>query len=292
MSGPGLTQVTSTRWLLSSATAQERQRQSFLSAPLSRRGSDIWGAFGASRAVGAAGAGKRQFSHSTGRSPKLKSYGRATGLAWNFLSDIFLGQVASLRGETEEALRCFRRAVAPDVPPNSASGWAPSWLAWTLAQAGDQEAAGALQQAREFLPRQGRWAPFGDSFCLMHVINALAVLGRTDEAAALYPLAESMISTGMIVSFDATLPKVRQVSPQLAHRIGRARRNAIRLRYVRAMRRVIGSLNPSPVIGTPTCYWPAPQQETTRAPAPCSAKPSPCSTPLACRSMPVWPPAR
>lgn len=56
-----------------------------------------------------------------------------------------------------------------------------------------------MTDALRFAPRAGRAAPYGRWPTLNLVIEALAVAGRIDEAAALYPVAEDMLRLGYAV---------------------------------------------------------------------------------------------
>jgi hypothetical protein len=69
-------------------------------------------------------------------------------------------------------------------------------LFWTLAAKGDPEADAALAGARPHLPVPGRLVSIGACGCLPFVIEGLALLGRSEEAAALAPNAEHVVANG------------------------------------------------------------------------------------------------
>ena len=81
-------------------------------------------------------------------------------------------------------------------------------LGRVCAQAGDPRSREALKDALPFVPRAGHPAPYGRWPTLNLVIEALAIAGRVEDAAALHPVAEDMIGMGFAIMFGSeALPR-------------------------------------------------------------------------------------
>jgi tetratricopeptide (TPR) repeat protein len=114
----------------------------------------------------------------------------ANQLPWIAQSFAFIGIAACLRGDWDEAREAFEEGVRREPPAPLFTGWERSVLMWHLARMGDE--AGALELwSREGteLPALGEPMGLGAGGMLMYGVETFVVLGRLDEAAALYPLA-------------------------------------------------------------------------------------------------------
>ncbi|MBK5292110.1 MAG: protein kinase [Acidobacteriia bacterium] len=133
------------------------------------------------------------------------SYGRSFQLGWNFISEVFLGNVIFLLGQIEEAIERFRRVVDSEPPVNFYSGYAQACLASAMAQAGKPGALELLRATYPSLPRPGRTPSLGSWYSLAKVVPGLASLNCMEEAAALHPVAEQLVASGVLCSNDITL---------------------------------------------------------------------------------------
>lgn len=70
-------------------------------------------------------------------------------------------------------------------------------LLWALAHEGSPAAETVLRDIPWQMPKRGRIPKFGDWFALAAVVEALALLGRREEAAALIEPAEDFVGTGV-----------------------------------------------------------------------------------------------
>ena len=134
---------------------------------------------------------------------------------WELVAESHLGLCRFWRGEWEGFHEHFQRGV--DIEEAQPSGW----YAWgnyfmAMAYAGDQRALALLEKKRATLPHARPFNTCGAWIALMRVIEGLAVMGRREEAAELYPLAKLSIETGTLVDFFST------AMPQLAAGISAA----------------------------------------------------------------------
>jgi class 3 adenylate cyclase/tetratricopeptide (TPR) repeat protein len=112
----------------------------------------------------------------------------ANQLPWIAQSYVWLGFAAFLRGDWEDARRQFEEAVRREPPAPVFTGWERSTLMWLLAHEGDE--AGVMELwSREGveMPAPGEPVGLGASAMLLFGVEAFAILGRREEAAALYP---------------------------------------------------------------------------------------------------------
>jgi tetratricopeptide (TPR) repeat protein len=128
----------------------------------------------------------------------LDEYERLHYVPWGFIMKVGLANVARLRGRIDEAVEWCRLANIPKQ--NHFGGYANAALALTFAQAGDGRVSQALADALPFVPRAGQPAPEGRWRTLVLVIEALALAGRFDDAATLYPVSEDLIEVGYAIS--------------------------------------------------------------------------------------------
>lgn len=134
----------------------------------------------------------------------LEEYERRHYVPWSVKSKVDFANVARVRGRVDEAVEWCRSAVMPEH--NHWGGYAHAALALTFAQAGDPRLPRALKDALRFVPRAGHPAPYGRWPTLNLVIEALAIAGRVEDAAALHPAAEEMIGLGFALMFTS-LPR-------------------------------------------------------------------------------------
>ncbi len=114
----------------------------------------------------------------------LESF-ESTGMPWIAGSWSWLGLVEFLRGNWDEALPLFEKAVKLE-PPGSLCGWNAAMLFEALAYRGEKSAALALLESRS-LPGCGEPKQWGAASLLMAVVEGLTVLGERARAAQLYP---------------------------------------------------------------------------------------------------------
>jgi tetratricopeptide (TPR) repeat protein len=124
------------------------------------------------------------------------AFGEAMAVGWRFLSVTLLGEVLFLRGRTEEAFTHLREGARTELK-SYLSGYAASSLLWALAHEGDPSAESLLLEAPGRLPESGRMATFAMWLSLLARVEALALLGRRDEAAALVAATEALVATGV-----------------------------------------------------------------------------------------------
>ena len=112
----------------------------------------------------------------------------ANQLPWIAQSYVWVGMASFLRGDWEAALGSFEEAVRREPPAPVFTGWERSVLMRHLALMGDE--AGALELwTREGVELPAPGAPIGTgaSAMLLFGIEAFAIMGRHEDAAALYP---------------------------------------------------------------------------------------------------------
>ncbi|PWU04658.1 MAG: hypothetical protein C5B51_16385 [Terriglobia bacterium] len=136
----------------------------------------------------------------------LDRYERLHYVPWGVKFKVDLANVARVQGRMDEAIEWCRRAKTP--VRNHWGGYAHAALALTLAQSGAPGVSQALEDALPFAPRAGHPAPYGRWPTLNLIIEALAIAGRNEEAAALYPVAEDMLALGYSIMWaGAALPR-------------------------------------------------------------------------------------
>jgi hypothetical protein len=124
------------------------------------------------------------------------NFGEAHQVAWNFLVDPYLGQVASLRGNFAEAERWFRHR--PEVEMKTyLAGFSDACLFAAWAESGDDRAWKAWTDRRWKPPLMGQLNPMGSWWALERSVIGLAWLGNQEEAAAQRSFTEDLISTGV-----------------------------------------------------------------------------------------------
>ena len=135
----------------------------------------------------------------------LEEYDRLHYVPWGVVAKVTLANIARMRGRVDEAVEWCQRAMLPER--NHWAGYPHASLALTFAQTGDARMSAALDDALRFVPQGGRPAAYGRWPTLSLVIEALAFVGRVEEAKALLPAAEDMIGRGYALMKVAALPR-------------------------------------------------------------------------------------
>ena len=119
---------------------------------------------------------------------------------WKFVAQTFLGLAAFWRGEWDQALEHLKQSYEHGREQRTqVSTWGN--YAMALAYRGDPEVATVVEEGRSGLPTPGTGNTVGAWGTLLRRIEVLAVLGRREEAAELYPLAVEAIDTGATIDF-------------------------------------------------------------------------------------------
>lgn len=129
-----------------------------------------------------------------------------SGIAFAFVSRMFLASAQFLRGRWEEAREQLEALVEAELTSALLVGVVSGFLIRAFAYLGDRDKAIALLQERsDALPRRGQPVGSGNSALLAGAIEALAVLGEFEQAAALHDGALACIETGMRMSPDGAI---------------------------------------------------------------------------------------
>jgi class 3 adenylate cyclase/tetratricopeptide (TPR) repeat protein len=131
-------------------------------------------------------------------------------LPWIYVGHLYLGLAAHWRGDADTAEKEFRTAAALE-PPAAFSGASPSLLALHLAHEGRADEVMQLyEDHRESLPTLGQVNSLGSYNFVTGGSEALYLIGRNEEAAALLPLLEEGLERGIDwITFDASFLKTR-----------------------------------------------------------------------------------
>ncbi len=144
-----------------------------------------------------------------------RDWSQSLDYPWGLVAYSHLGLCRFWRGDWGGFHDDFQRGIeAEEARPNGYYAWGNYFMA--MAYAGDPRALELLEEKRSMLPRMRPFNNCGAWVALMRVIEGLAVLGRQEEAAELYPLAKLAIETGTLVEFFTT------AMPQLAAGIAAA----------------------------------------------------------------------
>ena len=137
-----------------------------------------------------------------------RDWNEAAGYPWSFISHAHLGLCEFWRGNWDDFHKHFQRGL--EIEEGQASGWY-SWGNYfmAMAYAGNPGALELLERKRSMFPKVRPYNTNGQWIALMRTIEGLAVMGRREEAAEFYPLAQLCTETGTLVEFFST------VMPQL-----------------------------------------------------------------------------
>jgi tetratricopeptide (TPR) repeat protein len=128
---------------------------------------------------------------------------REAGLIWLFsLDQGFIGRAQFWQGRWDQARESLREGTEFEFP-GVFFGFTTGPLFLSTAYSGQRDAAlTILQQVEGALPKPGQPNTAGAWVMLESVIEGLAVLGKWDEAARLYPVALESAVSGNRVYFD------------------------------------------------------------------------------------------
>jgi hypothetical protein len=131
------------------------------------------------------------------------NFGEAHQLALHFVTDALRGSLAFLRGNLSEAERwfCYRQE-----PQTHLFGGKDASLFALWAESKDDRAWSAWTERRWNLPQAGQLNSAGEWIALERSVVGLASMGRKEEAAALRPLTEELVRTGVWVSRGVMSP--------------------------------------------------------------------------------------
>jgi tetratricopeptide (TPR) repeat protein len=125
--------------------------------------------------------------------------------AWGWLAESLQSQALLWHGQLEPARDRALESLAhePEVGTHTGPGWGMLFLCDCMA--GRRESALSLLHKRGgALPHPGRLNTIGSWCALFKVIEGLAVLGESAQAAALYPLVVEALAKDSVVTFDAS----------------------------------------------------------------------------------------
>lgn len=122
-------------------------------------------------------------------------FGAAHDVGWNFATSIQRGHFALWSGELAEAESWYSQGLKVEGK-SYLSGLSEACLFAALAESGDSRAENAWTDRRWKSPVSGQLNSLGAWTGLERSVIGLAHLGRTEDLAALRPLAEELILTG------------------------------------------------------------------------------------------------
>ena len=125
--------------------------------------------------------------------------------AWGWLVESCQSQALLWRGQPESARDRARDSLAhePEVGTHTGPGWGMLFLCDCVALR-REPALSLLDKRRDALPRIGRLNPIGSWCALFKVIEGLAMLGKSKDAASFYPLVVEALANDTVVTFDAS----------------------------------------------------------------------------------------
>jgi tetratricopeptide (TPR) repeat protein len=135
---------------------------------------------------------------------ELRNFCEVHRFAWRFIPSIPLGTLAFLRGNFADAERWYNDRTEIEEQ-TCLSGWRNSSLFAFLAESNDDRAWKAWTDRRWKMPRSGQPNPLGAWCSLERSVVGLAWLGMREDAAALRPLTEEVLLTGVWASFELSL---------------------------------------------------------------------------------------
>ena len=147
---------------------------------------------------------------------------RASNNRWGYFSMLLEGVITVERGRVEEGLARLDEALE----------WEPEmyfvkfgyWTRFLAAAQVDPARAEALfSEARPALPRADAPSPLGTWGNLGHVVLGLGLLGRREDVAALEPLTEALVRSGIVVpTWTSLAPTIAGVAAGCAGRMDAA----------------------------------------------------------------------
>ena len=129
----------------------------------------------------------------------------STGGQWSFMGEAWQSQASLWRGRPEEARARAQSSLNREPRANvfTGNGWGQLFLCECSLGYTD-DALALLDERRDGLPRAGRLNANGPWQALFKAVEGLALLGKRDRAAALYPLTVEAIATDTVVTMDAS----------------------------------------------------------------------------------------
>jgi len=121
---------------------------------------------------------------------------RDNNLPWTSIFQTWLGMALFWRGDWDGAADLMQRAVAAEVPHGFTLGEERGHRLLLLAYRNDERCESAMAECESLLPVAGAENPQGRWFVGMAMVEAAALMGRLDTAAALYPQATQLIAAG------------------------------------------------------------------------------------------------
>jgi tetratricopeptide (TPR) repeat protein len=140
-------------------------------------------------------------------SRKIREFVREHHLAWGFLTELRLGEILFLQGQTAEALEIVRRVAAFEPPSrykHHSRGWVFRYLSWVA----PDTARRYLRDTEIPLPTVGEANGYGHWINLMNVVEGLYVLGDRDAVARLRPVTEAFAASEITLTMSGALPRV------------------------------------------------------------------------------------
>ena len=125
--------------------------------------------------------------------------------AWRWVAEGSLAQMHLWQGDLEKATAVAQSALSHEPPgtTHTGFGWSMAFLCASLV--GDRDAALAvLDVHRHELPEPGRLNTIGSWSALLRVVEGLAVLRESEQAAALHPSVMEAMATESLVAFDGS----------------------------------------------------------------------------------------
>jgi len=129
----------------------------------------------------------------------VRLWGEA-GFPWVTAMWAFLGSAAFLQGDVAGARQAMDQATRSPLA-GSFGGTEESYLLLLESYAGDASAAARLDRLSAGLPRPGVTNGVGAWLVLQASVEAAGLLGRREQAAALYPLVRELMQNGAVTPF-------------------------------------------------------------------------------------------
>ena len=129
-----------------------------------------------------------------------------------------LGRVQVRTGNASAAWDNFEEAVRLE-PVGCYTGFDQGQQLLGMAYAGEEVDDARMAHLKKLLPRPGTETGAGTKVVLLCLVEALAVMGRPDEAAELYPVMQEKLDPEMVFLFDlGTVEKVAGIAASCGQR--------------------------------------------------------------------------
>ncbi|MDH3423993.1 MAG: hypothetical protein OEN00_13455, partial [Gemmatimonadota bacterium] len=117
---------------------------------------------------------------------------------WSHCGTLFESVGLFLKGEWDRSVEVAAAAVRDFPDENQWAGWFCGWELTAHAYAGTGAALGLYRNREDRIPRGSGAAVAGDRFFALNAIEALAVIGNREAAAALYPAGLDAVEGGLV----------------------------------------------------------------------------------------------